>query len=50
MNDVGIPCCSLRHRHHGALVYVDMTLEVDDLMTAKSLIEVNSQRKEKVMN
>ena len=40
MNDVGIPCCSLRHRHHGALVSVDMTLEVDDLMTAKSLIEV----------
>lgn len=37
---MGIPCYSLRHRHHGALVYVDMTLEVDDMMTAKSLVEV----------
>ncbi|CBK21346.2 Cation efflux protein [Blastocystis hominis] len=46
LNDVGIPCCSLRHRHHGALVYVDMTLEVDDLMTAKSLIELERRAKD----
>ena len=35
MKEKGIPCCSLRHRHHGPLVYVDLKIEVEKDMTAE---------------
>ena len=36
----GIPCCSLRHRHHGPLMYVDLKIEVDPEMNAEKMSEV----------
>ena len=36
----GIPCCSLRHRHHGPLMYVDLKIEVDPDMKAEKMSEV----------
>ena len=36
----GIPCCSLRHRHHGPLVYVDLRIEVEKSMTAEEMVKV----------
>lgn len=40
MKEKGIPCCSLRHRHHGPLVYVDLKIEVEKYMTAEQMAQV----------
>lgn len=40
VKEKGIPCCSLRHRHHGPLVYVDLKIEVEKDMTAEQMSQV----------
>lgn len=40
MREKGISCCSLRHRHHGPLVYVDLKIEVEKEMTAEEMVNV----------
>lgn len=40
VKEKGIPCCSLRHRHHGPLVYVDLKIEVEKSMTAEEMVNV----------
>ena len=47
VQQIGIPCVSLRHRHHGPLVYVDMRLEVDGELSAKNLVEVGNRKRSK---
>lgn len=41
---MNIPCWSLRHRHHGPFVYVDLKLEVDGKTTALEMEEVGKKR------
>ena len=40
MKEQGIECCSLRHRHHGPLMYVDLKIEVDPDTSALTMMEV----------
>ncbi|KAK8796147.1 hypothetical protein WA171_004109 [Blastocystis sp. BT1] len=40
LRNQGIPCCSLRHRHHGPLMYVDLKIEVDPEMNAEKMSEM----------
>lgn len=40
VKEQGIPCCSLRHRHHGPLMYVDLKIEVDPSTPALKMMEV----------
>ena len=40
VKEQGIPCCSLRHRHHGPLMYVDLKIEVDPSTPASKMMEV----------
>ena len=40
MKEQGIECCSLRHRHHGPLMYVDSKIEVDPNTSALTMMEV----------
>lgn len=37
-----IPCVSLRHRHHGPNVYVDLKLEVNGGTTATEMEQVRN--------
>ena len=45
MRNQGIPCCSLRHRHHGPLMYVDLKIEVDPEMKAEKMSEVGIEER-----
>lgn len=43
VKECGVPCCSLRHRHHGPLMYVDLKIEVPSAMTASEMIAVGER-------
>ena len=42
VNECGIPCRSLRHRHHGPLMYVDLKIAVPATMTASEMMAVGA--------
>lgn len=45
VNECGIPCRSLRHRHHGPLMYVDLKIAVPATMTASEMMAVGERER-----